>query len=567
MLDSDLAQLSVNCLALLTSPFIAHNVRPLSLRFPWVAGPSHTFLHYPNCIFHVYPSVLETMAKQKSVGWRLSSWAAGLALGLLLWLSRADRAIAAPTAPETLHLLNRLGFGPTPGAIAQLEQIGIERYIKQQLNPGAIPEPQALTQRLDSYKTSKLSQTQLSQTFRPSLAKPPGQPPKTNPAFARTVLREAQEARLLRAIASPRQLQEVMVDFWFNHFNVHSGKGNTQLWVGSYEQTAIRPHALGRFRDLLGATARHPAMLLYLDNWRNTAPNSPGARGQFQGLNENYARELMELHTLGVDGGYGQADVESLARILTGWSVQLNADPSQRQESFQFFAQRHDFGNKRFLGQNIPGSGAQEVEQALDILAAHPATARQISYELAQYFVADQPPSSLVDRLAQTFQSTQGDLSQMLDQLFHSEEFWQPQYRNSKFKTPYQYIISSIRLLDSDPPQNLKLPQMTLQRLGMPIYGCPTPDGYGNRKVDWLNPDGLARRLDFATVLARQPGLKAQAEALGQSLEKALGEGSRSWTSNGLGDRLSPETQAAIAAAPAALHPSLILGSPELMWR
>ncbi len=203
------------------------------------------------------------------------------------------------------------------------------------------------------------------------------------------ISQEAINGKLLRAIASRRQLEEVMVDFWYNHFNVFVNKGQpTRIWVGSYEETAIRPYILGRFRDLLGATARHPAMLFYLDNWQNTDPNSKGARGRFKGLNENYARELMELHTLGVDGGYTQDDVVALARILTGWGL-IRRRRGQDSSGFIFQGDRHDYGDKVFLGTTIKGTGMDEVEQALDILASHPSTARYISFKLAQYFVAD----------------------------------------------------------------------------------------------------------------------------------------------------------------------------------
>ena len=473
-----------------------------------------------------------------------------LAMCLVSWFSWVSIAIAAPSNPEIIHLLNRLTFGPTAADIEQVQQLGIEQYIQQQLQPSSIQEPVALGNQLAELGSLQLSQTQLSQSFDlPPKLRKVGQGP-VNQAFIRQVRRESKEARLVRAIASSRQLQEVMVDFWFNHFNVSDKKGRTSVWVGSYEQEAIRPFVLGNFRDLLGATARHPAMLFYLDNWLNTAPNSPGARNRLKGLNENYARELMELHTLGVDGGYTQADVESLAKILTGWSLQLKADPKKRDESFQFVARRHDFSDKVFLGHAIPGSGQAEVEQALDILASHPATAHYVSYQLAQYFVADTPPEQLVEDLAQAFASSGGNIREMLEVLFHSKDFWQPQYRNAKFKTPYQYVVSTIRLADSMPKQ-IGFPQSILRHMGMPIYGCVTPDGYGNTRSDWLNPDGLERRLDFAIVFARRQKLQANADELLMLL----------------GDRISPETQAAIEASPPGMRSALVLGSPELMWR
>ncbi len=474
-----------------------------------------------------------------------------LGLLLLLWGSFGGRAIAAPSSLEdAIHLLNRISFGPTASEIQQVQTIGIDRYLEQQLNPsGGVKSPQ-LRKQLAEFQTLKLNSVQLNQQFRPPLKQGQEKPVKPNQAFARKVLEEATEARIQSALKSPDQLQEVMVAFWFNHFNVYSGKDRTKVWVGSYEWEAIRPYALGHFRELLGATARHPAMLFYLDNWRNTDPKSAGAKGQFKGLNENYARELMELHTLGVEGGYQQSDVMALAQILTGWSLQMNADPSQQQTNFKFVPQRHDFSNKVLLGQTLKGSGQAEVEQALDILAQHPATARHISYKLAQYFVADQPPQPLVDRLTQTFQSSQGDIRAVLNTLFHDPVFWDTPYRWSKFKTPYQFVLATLRQSETD-PQNFKLLQNTLRQLGMPIYGCPTPDGYANTQRAWLNPDGLARRLDFVTVLMRQQPPKAGSERLLQQFSSVL----------------SPQSQTAIQSAPPHLRAALILGSPEMMWR
>ncbi|WP_338038495.1 DUF1800 domain-containing protein [Neosynechococcus sphagnicola] len=401
----------------------------------------------------------------------------------------------------------------------------------------------------------------------------------------RILVEQSAQSRLLRASESPRQLQEVMVDFWFNHFNVFANKGLTRLWVGSYEASVIRPQSLGNFRQLLGATARHPAMLFYLDNWLNTAPDSPGARGRLKGLNENYARELMELHTLGVNGGYTQQDVVTLARILTGWGLcqdfgrQLAAiaDPS----GFCFDSRRHDFSDKVFLGQRIKGSGIAEGEQALDILARSPATAHHLSYQLAQYFVADQPPAALVDRLAQRFIDTHGNIQAVLNTLFHSPEFWDTKYYNAKFKTPYQYVVSALRATDVS-VQNLRPILGTLQQLGMPLYGCQTPDGYKNTQAAWLNPDAMTRRLSFATALASgrlplnqvpvnpdtpllptptmPPAMGVPSPQSGQTIDPQQ-------LRITLGNPFTTQTQAAIANSPASLRAALMLGSPEFMRR
>jgi uncharacterized protein (DUF1800 family) len=516
------------------------------------------------------------MMKSSKVGARIGG------LSLMLWIGWMAAAIASPADPKTLHLLNRLSFGARPGEVEKVTAMGRDRYIQQQLNPESIPEPSTLATRLAELETLEMTPPELVQQFRPRAIpaqKPLAQTPdaqmpdaqmpnaqmpnaqpdlgaptakpaqKPNRMFARNTLQQTIEARLLRATESDRQLQELMVDFWFNHFNVFSGKGLTRVWVGAYEQSAIRPHAFGRFRDLLEATARHPAMLFYLDNWQNTAPNSPGAKGRYQGLNENYARELMELHTLGVDGGYTQKDVVALAKILTGWGFRRGGQAS-RDNGFYFDSKRHDFSDKRFLGRTIKGSGMAEVEQALDILAKHPATARHISYQLAQYFVADQPPKTLVDRLAQRFQATDGNIREVLSTLFKSPEFWDSRYYNAKFKTPYQYVVSALRAtgIEMGNPQSV---QNTLQQLGMPLYGCPTPDGYKNTREAWLNPNGLTQRLNFATTLTTKltdPKPQLQLSAT-------------------LGDRFSPQTKQAIAASPPNLRSALILGSPEFMQR
>ncbi len=308
------------------------------------------------------------------------------------------------------------------------------------------------------------------------------------------------------AIESPRQLEEVMVDFWFNHFNVVAGKGLDHVLIADYERKAIRPLVLGRFRDMLGATAKHPAMLFYLDNWLSVSPTAqgqagiPGTRKVTAGLNENYARELMELHTLGVDGGYTQADVTTLARMLTGWSF----DPRQSKsgDTFRFFAGLHDDGDKVWLGKAVPTKGLAEGEWALDVLASHPATARHISYELAQYFVADDPPPALVDRLAQRFLATGGDIRSVLEVLFKSPEFRDLANVGAKFKTPYQYVISVVRAGGVE-VNNVRPLLAAMNRMGMPLYGCQSPDGYKNTREIWLNPDALAQRVSFATGIGQ----------------------------------------------------------------
>ena len=412
---------------------------------------------------------------------------------------------------------------------------------------------------------------------------------------------EAGEERLLQALASPRQLQEVLVDFWFNHFNVFQGKGLDRVLVESYEREAIRPHVLGRFRTMLGATAKHPAMLFYLDNWLSVAPGYQPRRGaaKASGLNENYAREVMELHTLGVDGGYTQQDVTELARILTGWTL-VQQEPRRRRvvdgmddtahghgdSIFAFDPARHDDGTKTWLGRSVPPNGQLEGEFALDVLARHPATAKHIAFKLARRFVADEPAQALVDRLARRFIDTDGDLRAMMQTLADSPEFRDP--RPLKFKTPYQYVMSSVRATGIT-TTNIKPLMAVLTQLGQPLYGCQTPDGWHDTEADWLNPNAITQRVNFATALAsgklplqRTDDPNAPAEpngmkAMERQADRAMArdeaaEGSTPPVDAGtllatLGPAISDKTRAAVVGAPPALRAALVLGSPDFMRR
>ena len=497
-------------------------------------------------------------------------WALSLLLALLLWFGLTPPSYAAQSSnmaeAKVLHVLNRLSFGPRPGDVETLKSQGIEAYIRSQLSPDSIAQPQSLTQQLASLETLRMSPAEIMREYqenhgnqqeqqrRPETVMPANQQNSPEARMARRkVLEQATQGRLVRAIASSHQLEEVLVDFWYNHFNVFSGKGRDRFLVGIYEEQAIRPHVLGKFRSLLEATAKHPAMLFYLDNWQNTAPNSPGARGRYKGLNENYARELMELHTLGVNGGYTQQDVITLARILTGWGFPRGRQGAADESGFYFDANRHDSSDKVFLGQTIKGSGMAEGEQALDILARHPATARHISYKLAQYFLADNPPASLVDQLAKRFQETDGDIKAVLNALFHSSEFLDPKSYNAKLKTPYQYVVSAIRATDTQ-VENFRPAAGVLRQMGMPIYGCPTPDGYKNTEEAWLNPDAVLRRISLTTALATghfAGGSPVDAQQLAKTL----------------GNNLSAKTMEVIAANSDSMKAALMLGSPEFMRR
>lgn len=492
-------------------------------------------------------------------------WVLSIFLALLIWLGFIPPSYAASNDAEILHVINRLSFGLRAGDIEAVKSQGINAYIQSQLTPSSIAQPQFITEQLASLETLQMSATEIMKEYQQTRVAKKAQ--QANPQamaanaqntpqtmqLRRKVLQEATQGRLVRAINSPRQLEEVMVDFWYNHFNVFSGKGRDRFLVGNYEQQAIRPYVFGKFRSLLASTSKHPAMLFYLDNWQNTDPNSPGAKGRYKGLNENYARELMELHTLGVNGGYSQQDVITLARILTGWGFpgrQRNTDES----GFYFAANRHDSSDKVFLGQNIKGGGIEEGEKALDILAKHPATAQHISYKLAQYFVADEPPKALVNQLAKRFQETDGDIKAVLTTLFSSSEFLDPKYYNVKLKTPYQYVISALRATDTQ-VSNYRSVTGVLNQMGMPIYGRQTPDGYKNTESDWLNPDAILRRISLTTALVNGRFAGKNSPVTAQQLSTTLG------------NNFSAKTRQVIASQPEEMKAALMLGSPEFMWR
>ncbi len=491
----------------------------------------------------------------------------------LLKLPSATQGLSAEQIAA--HLLNRLGFGPRPHDIATVGANPLG-WIQSQLAPGSMALPETLSARLDEATFLKPHPLQLVQEFR-SLQRAQAQTalegqnpsPQTTASplgrFVNSIARPAMESRLLRALESPRQLEEVMVDFWFNHFNVFQGKNFLRVMTGHYEHFAIRPFALGRFRDLLGATARHPAMLYYLDNALSVAPGTPSnARGANRGLNENYARELMELHTLGVEGGYRQKDVTELARILTGWSIQpphriasfdspSSPGTIEHMPGFWFNERVHDQGDKEWLGYRVKAQGQKEGEFALDTLAKHPSTAKHIAFKLAQYFVNDQPSPSLVARLAQVFLESDGAIVPVLTSLMSHESFWAQDNIGVKFKTPYQYVLSTVRALGVTPP-NLQTLLGAMATQGMPLYGCPTPDGYRNTEAAWLNPDGMTKRINFATHLTSgRMGSHIPMETLASHLGPLVSEPTK--------------ILAREAANDPALASALLLAGPAMMRR
>jgi uncharacterized protein (DUF1800 family) len=332
----------------------------------------------------------------------------------------------------------------------------------------------------------------------PSVAKP--SPPPKNPQM---VVTELQRSKLLRAVYSERQLYELMVDFWENHFNVFANKDANRYLLTSYDRETIRPFAMGRFRDLLGATAHSPAMLYYLDNWRSSVARPYPARGEKPagvdgGLNENYARELMELHTLGVDGGYTQEDVQEVARCFTGWTIQK---PNE-QGLFLYRPGFHDDGEKTVLGHRIlAGGGITDGERVLDLLARHPATARFIATKLARRFISDDPPQSVIDRAAAVFLKTDGSIPETLRAIVTSSEFFSSNTYRAKMRSPFEYVAAAMRGVSADTDADRPVLD-AISRMGQPLFGRVTPDGYGDRTSQWLSSGAMVARFNFASALA-----------------------------------------------------------------
>ena len=478
---------------------------------------------------------------------------------LVVAASAAAAAQTATSDAQILHVLERLGFGPRPGDVERVRELGLERYIAMQLEPAQI-EDTAVEQRRARFETLGFDSREMASRFftppqqnRPRPEPPPMTPPAGEPgqmavppraeraarARAGLPLLELSQQKLLRAAYSERQLEEVLVDFWFNHFNVFAGKGQfARFYLTEYEREAIRPHVLGRFRDMLGATAKSPAMLWYLDNWMSAATSDPvgysrlrpGARrptGNIQpgrvarGLNENYGRELLELHTLGVDGGYTQQDVIEVARAFTGWTIEA---PRRGGGNFVFNPRMHDNGAKTVLGTRLPaGGGQRDGERVLDMLAAHPSTARHIARKLATRFVSDTPPQALVDRAAQVFLDTGGDLKQVTRAIVTSPEFMAADARGVKVKTPFEFAVSAIRASGAEVRNAAPLVQQ-LRTLGMPLYGAQPPTGYDDTAASWINSGALIARMNFAAALAanRLPGTRVTA-AEPEPLARRLG--------------------------------------------
>ncbi len=513
-------------------------------------------------------------------------------LGALIQPVRAADDQPPPPPPLTerqmiIHVLNRCGYGPRPGDVEWIQGIGLAAYMRQQLHPETIDDS-ALRAELAKFDALNMSATELFRDFRDqqqankqkkieqgdaekkngtvmtdasstnsmsaenaraALAKRPngGEPPRR----AQIAVAELQDAKIISAVDSPRQLYEVLVDFWSNHFNIDVRKGPCRVLKVADERDVIRPHVFGKFRDLLGASAKSPAMLHYLDNFENSAPReispneqrrrqqyvqqqNPGAPveavdnkpKQVGGLNENYAREIMELHTLGVDGGYTQKDVQEVARCFTGWGV------DQQTGQFAFAPRRHDNGEKTVLGHDIPANGGiQDGETVLDILASHPSTAKFISTELCRRLVADDPPPALVERAAAVFRTTDGDLRAVVQTIIYSPEFFSPQAYRAKIKSPFEFAVSAVRatgrtIVPDDPlPMNARLAMeagatfgrnldrisnarresldIAVIEMGEPLFAYQAPTGYTEDSRKWVNAGALIARINFALALSQ----------------------------------------------------------------
>jgi len=507
------------------------------------------------------------------------AWTSLLSLGLLLGCAAPPTTVTpAQTVsnPDIYALTNRITWGATSSTLEWVQSVGANAYVAAQLHPDrSATLPVDVQVQIDAMTIVKQPLTGLVQDLEKRRkdndaiadddAKKAAQ--KDYQAELNRLAREAATRHLLRALYSPNQVQEEMTWFWLNHFSVHQAKHNLRAMVGDYEDAAIRPHALGKFRDLLGAVTLHPAMLRYLDNEQN-------ASGR---INENFARELMELHTLGVDAGYSQHDVQELARILTGVGVNLTTNtPGMRKELqgyyvrrglFEFNPARHDFGEKELLGKPIHSKGLGELDEALDRLARSPATARFVSRKLATYWLADEPPSALVQSMAQTFERSDGDIAAVLQVLFAAPQFMNAEQQ--KFKDPVRFVVSAVRLAyDTKPVLNVGPMLNWINRMGEPLYGRQTPDGYSLQSAAWASPGQLTTRFEVAKAIGsgsaglfRTEGPQPQERPAFPQLANALYYQSISKT-------LSPATRKALdqAASPQEWN-TFLLASPEMMRR
>ncbi len=459
-----------------------------------------------------------------------------------------------------LHALNRLGYGPRPGDVQRVLDEGLERWIVGQARPaGPDPEVEA---RLRALPTLNYPTQQILALY------------AQDQRNIGPILDDFYAAKLIRAAHSKNQLQEVMADFWFNHFNVNINDGFVRYSIQSYERDALRPNLLGKFRTLLAATAQHPAMLFYLDNYLST--RSRVVNGVLvQGLNENYGRELLELHTVSVDAGYKQEDIFDASRCFTGWGIDNTGNSGQ----FIYRSANHDTDAKSVFGLSIPAGGQKgDGDRLIEYLAAHPATAHFVSRKLAQRFVADDPPQSLVSKMADTFLASDGDIAEVLLRMFGSAEFWAEAFNDGpgKPKTPFEFVVSAVRAVNGEVTSATRGLTASLANMGQPLYQCLPPTGYSNRGSDWLNASSQLYRMNFAIDLAasRIGGVTLDMRALARGADMGNPRALATSVSSDLSE-LSRQTLDAVARVDTRMtNPSaasrtlaLLLASPEFQER
>lgn len=569
--------------------------------------------------------------------------AASTSAAQTLIAAAARTATPEGTAGDTaraLHLLRRATYGVRPQDLGEALDLGLGAWVERQLSPGRIDDS-ALEARLATFPAAEMTVSELYEAYPPPqiVRARLGSPDSVSREEMRRMRRELglqspnrilfdlAGAKLVRAVRSERQLEEVMTDFWFNHFNVFFAKGPDRWLIGDYEREAIRPHVLGEFEDLLIATASHPAMLVYLDNWQSQVPDSLDPRaarqqrtrsrfhnlsarqrevvlrmrgvskeqiarieeamkrqaGRERGLNENYARELLELHTLGVDGGYTQEDVIEVARAFTGWTMQLpgRGDGNAAAGGFLFRGEWHDPGEKTVLGRTLPaGRGIEDGLDVLRMLAVHPSTARHIATKLARAFVSDDPPPALVDELAAVFLDTRGDLREVTRTLFTSEHFYEPANMGTKLKTPFELVASALRVTGAvfGPSRGLAEQLRALDQI--PYMSSP-PTGYPAESEEWASGAALLQRMNLGLAMAtggirnvripgslsRQPVDRMLAALLPGAETAALREVIETEIRSdfaGLGGALADLRR---GAGPGEMALGLALGSPEFQRR
>jgi uncharacterized protein (DUF1800 family) len=520
--------------------------------------------------------MIEPHTSKRSRRARSTAVLAYAALVMVAGLLGVAKAEAGELSPHDMALFDRLTWGISTSSAAHLQAIGADRWLAEQLHPAPDAAlPAAAQAQIEAMPDVHKLPFDIAVAFdqqgkAANQITDPDQKKAAQQAYQQAMNDRGKQAvarSILRALYAPDQLRERMTWFWFNHFNLHQNKANIRILVGDYEGRAIRPFALGKFHDLLSATLYHPAMLRYLDNADNAAGH----------LNENYAREIMELHTMGVGSGYTQADVEALARILTGLGIDLKPeDPKLKPElqsqlvregAFEFNPARHDYGDKTFLGHTIKGRGLAEVDEAVELLVRHPATATHLARQIATYFISENPPEPLVQRMAQTFKTSDGDIAMVISTMIHAPEFNASLKSGSKFKDPVQYVFSAVRLAYDDKVILNTAPiQNWLNRLGEGLFNHETPDGYAMTSASWNGPGQMMLRFEIARQIGSGSSGLFKPEGPNAVDRPAFPLIQNSLYFNGLRQTLGSTT---LAALDQAISPqdwnTLFLSSPEFM--